>query len=260
MIPRRPPPIQHGKGGPAPAAAGPHAGMRSAFTLIELLVVISIIAVLAGMLMPAVGAVRSAATQVACGGNQRQCMVSIQAYAEDFDGWTPPAEGSGGPAYMFPCRNWFSTLFDGEYLPSTSVSSWDNSCVALMASVRYPNVACCTAFKPLTNPTGAYGVPNFGVRWDFDWTWTGTRQFRPWGSAMTAWIRSDIPFMADTVDTTNLNRAAAYWAADAVSVPVHVVQIAHRGRASVAYMDGRTAALGIPQLNLEKVMKTRIRP
>ena len=53
------------------------------FTLIELLVVVSIIAVLASLLLPAISQARSAALSVACASNMRQLGVTLMAYSND---------------------------------------------------------------------------------------------------------------------------------------------------------------------------------
>jgi prepilin-type N-terminal cleavage/methylation domain-containing protein/prepilin-type processing-associated H-X9-DG protein len=58
----------------------------NAFTLIELLVVISIIAVLASMLLPAITIVRSMARKTVCQSNMRQMYSCFISYSQDWDG------------------------------------------------------------------------------------------------------------------------------------------------------------------------------
>jgi prepilin-type N-terminal cleavage/methylation domain-containing protein/prepilin-type processing-associated H-X9-DG protein len=92
---------------------------RRAFTLIELLVVISIIAVLAAMLLPAISLVRESAGKISCGNRIAQVGTMIHMYASENDGLMAPPLVGGSLAlpewnYPHPVR-YASSFLVGQY-------------------------------------------------------------------------------------------------------------------------------------------------
>ena len=84
-----------------------HAMRKRGFTLIELLVVIAIIALLIGILLPALGKARCSARKLVGGTNHRTLGQAMFLYAEQFDDWAPVGHDGNrrrGWIYYWPAQ------------------------------------------------------------------------------------------------------------------------------------------------------------
>lgn len=100
---------------------------KAIFTLIELLVVIAIIAILASILLPALGKAKAKAKEISCTARMKQLGQAMALYVDDFSGYMPNAShtvgygsyaGYGGTIYDDRGYQAWDTTYLNRWWPS----------------------------------------------------------------------------------------------------------------------------------------------
>lgn len=116
---------------------------RPAFTLVELLVIVAVIAILLGVLLPALGRTREASRVVWCLNNMRQLTVAYFLYAEDYKGASPllPAINPNTGNVSFCSWSWGGkTSSTYWYSPSRYNPNWWRIHERPLNAYLYPDI------------------------------------------------------------------------------------------------------------------------
>lgn len=232
---------------------------RRAFTLVELLVAVAIIAVLAALLLPAIGLVKGAAQGMRCAGNLRQIGLAADAYGMDWDGMVVPLRSAipyridGAVVHGF--TYWWMALSD--YVDEERSAMSAGSRRTLRGCPAWPSSAFYAADPALMD--GSYTLPTgYGETWytrpgtpapgNGDLLHTGANPFVPRAGVTRAAAR---PFVADCPRWF----LWAPWDVNAGDrIPYHRNYARHAGRANVLYFDGHVAAATKAELDAGQLL------
>jgi prepilin-type N-terminal cleavage/methylation domain-containing protein/prepilin-type processing-associated H-X9-DG protein len=226
---------------------------RHGFTLVELLVVIGVLALLAGILLPAISSVRDKARKAECTSNLRQLVLAAAAYTNDFDGaFMPCASWDGWPVVYWLGTNEQQVDYEAGFVyaylevkPSTQQSVFN--CPVQPWGSYTPQGAAQA-------PTSTYGYNGYYLCPEATPGWAWSIGHRPWQRAADLDEAQQVIVFADALlawsddevtNSTLLDPPYVYSGGGWQKNGWPTTCFRHGQRAVAAFADGHVAAHGL---------------
>lgn len=213
----------------------------AAFTLLELLVVVGIIAILAGLLLPALSAAKSRALSARCLSNMKQFGLALQLYAGDHQDLIPPnKDGQGIPLGEAWVEGWLglpgpdctNVLYlrrslIGKYIGEPKIWRCPAAKDPKVGTSKMPRVRTVSLNGFLGAPTNAPGTT-----------------YRRLGEITRP--AETLAFLEERAETINDGCFSMQWNFDKTNPQTWILRdkpaVIHRGAANLSFADGHVAA------------------
>ena len=193
------------------------------FTLIELLVAISIIAILASMLLPALRQTRMKAHSITCSGNLKQLLTASMMYSQDYDSYIEPGLLDTGTF-----RSWLDLLqiYLGKNIENVSSLSDSPIAVCPASPIRF-----------------GYGHNYAYLGWSQG---AGIRIFKKLAQfkkpSVTTHLVDDIKTTA--ADPSAYSSWSCFVRTGGTALQDATVYFVHIGKANIGWLDGHVSPMG----------------